>query len=287
MRIYPLFVYFTTFAIMISANQPIGIFDSGIGGLTVANAIAKTLPHEDFIYFGDIAHLPYGDKSPDTIRYYSLRIAKFLMDQNCKMVVVACNSASTAANNVLLEFFQDRCHFVNVVDPLVDVCIDKQLNKVGIIATKATISSNVYQKQLRSGQANLMIHAKATPLFVPMIEEGFVHNNISHSIIENYLSDPGFKDMEALLLACTHYPLIKSSIQQYLGDKVEVLESSELAAKAVLKTLEKEGLLNSKKEKGQHKFFVSDLTDSFAQTARYFYGEDIELAHHPLWEDRP
>ena len=93
--------------------------------------------------------------------------------------------------------------------------------------------------------------------------------------------------MEALLLACTHYPLIKSSIQQYLGDKVEVLESSELAAKAVLKTLEKEGLLNSKKEKGQHKFFVSDLTDSFAQTARYFYGEDIELAHHPLWEDRP
>jgi glutamate racemase len=269
---------------MKSKEQAIGIFDSGIGGLTVANAIAKELPNEDFIYFGDTAHLPYGDKSQDTIRYYSLRIAKFLLDKNCKMVVVACNSASTAANSVLLEFFQDRTHFINVVDPLVNACVTLKLSKVGIIATKATISSGVYQKQLKEKQENLKVHAKATPLFVPMIEEGFVHNNISQSIIENYLDDEGFNNMNALLLACTHYPLIKNSIQEYLGPNIKVLESSEVAAKAVRKTLEENDLLNPKTEKGDHKFYVSDLTESFAQTAQHFYGEDIDLNHLALWD---
>ena len=269
---------------MKSKNQAIGIFDSGIGGLTVANAIARELPNEDFIYFGDTAHLPYGDKSPDTIRYYSLRIAKFLLDQNCKMVVVACNSASTAANKVLLEFFQEGTHIVNVVDPLVDACVSLQMSKVGIIATKATIGSGVYQKQLKEKQAELDIHAQATPLFVPMIEEGFVHNNISQSIIEKYLGDEGFRNMNALLLACTHYPLIKDSIQEYIGPDINILESSEVAAKAVRSTLEKNDLLNPKSNPGDHKFYVSDLTDSFAQTARHFYGEDIDLTHLPLWD---
>jgi glutamate racemase len=269
---------------MKSKNQAIGIFDSGIGGLTVANAIAKELPNEDFIYFGDTAHLPYGDKSPDTIRYYSIRIAKFLLDQDCKMVVVACNSASTAANKVLLEFFQDRTHVINVVDPLVDACVKLKFSKVGIIATKATIRSGVYQKQLKEKQEDLEVHAQATPLFVPMIEEGFVHNNISQSIIKNYLSDAGFKDMNALLLACTHYPLIQNSIREYLGPDIQILESSELAAKAVRETLEAHDLLNPKKQKGDHKFFVSDLTESFAQTAQHFYGADIDLTHLSLWE---
>lgn len=266
------------------SKQPIGIFDSGIGGLTVANAIATALPQEDFIYFGDTAHLPYGDKSSDTIRYYSLRIAKFLLDQNCKMVVVACNSASTAASQVLLDFFQENTHFVNVVDPLVQACLNKSYSKVGVIATKATIGSGVYQKALKDGQDKLDVHALATPLFVPMIEEGFVHNQISQSIIENYLKDPGFQNMDALLLACTHYPLIKSSIQAYLGPQIEIMESSEVAADMVKQILTEKHLLNPGPQQGKHKFFVSDLTDSFRQTAEHFYGEAIQLEHLPLWD---
>ena len=188
------------------ANQPIGIFDSGIGGLTVANAIRHRLPNEQLCYFGDTAHLPYGDKSGDAIRYYSLKITKFLLEQQAKMIVIACNSASTAAYEVILDFFPDRALFVNVVDPLVEAVCAKGYKKVGLIATKATVGSGVYQKQLIKTQPDLEVVALATPLLVPMIEEGYAHSRISKSIIEDYLSHPGFEDIDALLLACTHYP---------------------------------------------------------------------------------
>ncbi|MCB0681391.1 MAG: glutamate racemase, partial [Saprospiraceae bacterium] len=196
-----------------SARRPIGIFDSGIGGLTVAHALAQQLPNEELIYFGDTAHMPYGERSADAIRYYSLRIVKFLLDKNCKMIVIACNSASTAAYQVLLDFFHEQALFVNVVDPLVERVAGEQFHKVGIIATKVTIRSGIYEQQLRSLQPDLRIHALATPLLAPMIEEGYIHNNLSQAVISQYLSDPGFGDIDALLLACTHYPLIRSDIE--------------------------------------------------------------------------
>ncbi len=263
-------------------KQPIGVFDSGIGGLTVANAINRYLPNEEIIYFGDTAHLPYGDKSADAIRYYCLKIVKFLLERDCKMIVIACNSASSAAYDTLVDFFPGEAIFVNVVDPLVTGVIEKSYKKIGIIATKATIRSDVYQRKLREQQSNLEVAALETPLLVPMIEEGYFDNNISQVIIENYLSNEQFKGIEALLLACTHYPLIRSDIEDYLGKAVDVLDSTLFTVRDIENKLRKRDLLNDHKEK-DHQFYVSDFTQSFEETTRLFYNEHLQLDHYSIW----
>lgn len=266
----------------LTAQQPIGIFDSGIGGLTVANAIVNRLPNEEIIYFGDTAHVPYGDKSADAIRYYCLRIAKFLLEKNCKMIVVACNSASSVGYHVLTDFFKGQALFVNVVDPLVEATAQGNYKKVGIIATKATTQSKVYPRQLLSRAPSTEVFALATPLLAPMIEEGYVSSKISYVLLENYLSDPGFANIEAMLLACTHYPLIHSAIQTYFQNKVNVLDSTDVVAQAVYQQLDIHHLLNDQKRRC-HQFFVSDYTPSFEQTTRIFYKEDIKLEQCLLW----
>ncbi len=264
------------------SDRPIGIFDSGIGGLTIASAIHKLLPEERIIYFGDTAHLPYGEKSLDAIRYFSLRICRFLLDHQCKAIVVACNSASTAAYEVLLEFFKDKALFVNVVDPLVEACCNHGFKRVGIIATHATVQSGVYERQLRKCREDIIVQALATPLLAPMIEEGFVHNTISHSVIETYLSDPILNGIETLLLACTHYPLIRAEIMNYYHNRIPVMDSTEVTAHALKKALESQALLNTKKT-GQDRFYVSDFSESFLKTTRLFYPEDISLELNNIW----
>ncbi len=265
-----------------AASRPIGIFDSGIGGLTVAKAIASALPNESIVYFGDTAHLPYGDKSPDAIRYYSLKIVKFLLERDCKLIVIACNSAATAAHSVLMEFFSGQVPFVDVVNPLVDAVAKSSVRRVGIIATKATILSGVYQQKIAAINPNIEVRALATPLLVPMIEEGFVSGRISDAIIQNYLSDPTLAGIEAILLACTHYPLIKGRIQDFLGKKVAVLDSTDVVVDKVRQLLSDTGTVAIRKERS-HQFFVSDYTDSFEQTTRLFYKEEIHLEHIPIW----
>lgn len=263
-------------------RKSIGIFDSGVGGLTVANAIHKTLPNEHLIYFGDTAHLPYGDKSADAIRYYSLKISKFLLEQNCKMIVIACNSASSAAYNTLLDFFDGKALFVNVVDPLVSAVVEKEYDEIGVIATKATIRSNIYRDKIKHKLQNAKVHLLATPLLAPMIEEGFFRGDISATVIDNYLGKKDFEAIDALLLACTHYPLIKKEILEYFNHKVDVLDSTDVVAMYVKNMLEKEGLLSMKKEQ-ENIFYVSDYTSSFEDTAKIFYGEDIALQTTNIW----
>lgn len=263
-------------------KQPIGVFDSGIGGLTVANAINRYLPNEEIIYFGDTAHLPYGDKSADAIRYYCLKIVKFLLERDCKMIVIACNSASSAAYNVLVDFFPGEAIFVNVVDPLVEAVADNNFQKIGIIGTKATIRSKVYQRKLREQQPDLKVASIATPLLAPMIEEGYFHNRVSQVIIETYLSNEEFSDIEALLLACTHYPLIRNDIKSFLGKEVEVLDSTLFTVKNIEAKLLKQGLLNNEKN-NTHQFYVSDFTQSFEETTRLFYDEHLQLEHYAIW----
>jgi len=263
-------------------SKSIGIFDSGIGGLTVANAIQKTLPNEHLIYFGDTAHLPYGDKSADAIRFYSLKISKFLLEQNCKMIVIACNSASSAAYNTLLDFFEGRTLFVNVVDPLVSAVTDKGYDNIGVIATKATIRSNIYRDKIKHRLQKANVQSMATPLLAPMIEEGFYQGNISHSVIDTYLGRKEFAIIDALLLACTHYPLIKNEIETYFNNKVAVLDSTDVVANAVSELLRKENLLALERTK-KNEFYVSDYTKSFEDTAKVFYGEEIELKTANIW----
>lgn len=263
-------------------NRPIGIFDSGIGGLTVANAVVRLLPEEQIIYFGDTAHMPYGDKSADAIRYYSLRIAKFLLEQQCKLIVVACNSASSAAYNVLLDFFEHRVLFVNVVDPLVEEVVRQGFSTVGVIATKTTVHSGIYPSRLRDKMPGIQVRSLATPLLAPMIEEGFVHDAISRSVLDTYLGDPVLSDIEALLLACTHYPLIRKEIDDWYQGRVRILDSTDVVAHAVRQRLEEKGLRRDEPAPA-HRFYVSDFTPSFEATTRLFYGQEIHLEHFGLW----
>jgi len=267
----------------LEAEKAIGIFDSGIGGLTVANAISKRLPNESIVYFGDTAHLPYGEKSADAIRYYSLAIGKFLLEKNCKAIVIACNSASSAAYNTMVDFFRDKAIFVNVVDPLVEKICTKDIHTVGVIATKATIQSGMYQKKIREQKPDWDVRAMATPLLVPMIEEGFIKGEISEAIIHNYLDQHEMQGLDALLLACTHYPLIRPQIEKILGPNVLVYDSIDVVTDYTARVLSEKNLLRVTPEKPSRHFYVSDLTSSFEETTRLFYPEEIHLEHCPIW----
>jgi len=265
------------------ASQPIGVFDSGIGGLTVAHAIRNLLPNESMIYFGDTAHLPYGDKSEPAIQAYSIKIADVLLKKGCKVIVIACNSASSAAYELLKEYVRKDTHIINVIDPMVEFVLEHFPGKnVGLIGTKRTVQSNVYARKITEGKKNITLHSLATPLLAPMIEEGFFNNQISHEIIAQYLSDPALNNIEALILACTHYPLIKKEIDSFYQGKMTILDSSEIIAIALKKYLEKEGILNEQLTPQQH-FLVSDYTESFEAAARMFFHEAVHLEKHPLW----
>lgn len=268
----------------LQSHQPIGIFDSGIGGLTVAKAIHEHLPNEQLLYFGDTAHLPYGDKSPEAILYYAETITQFLIERGSKMVVVACNTASAVAYEHLQFRFGDQIPIINVIDPVVKATLQIEgLQRVGVIGTKGTIQSNTYEKRIRSLQAHVQVASLATPLLVPMIEEGYFDNQISHTIIEAYLNYPDFQQIEALILGCTHYPLIKSVIESHLQGRIKVMDSTEVVAGAVQQRLQRFGLLFQQKPNPHH-FLVSDYTHSFEQTARLFFQEDITLEHVNIWD---
>lgn len=260
-------------------NQfPIGIFDSGIGGLSVANAVSKLLPNEQIIYYGDTAHLPYGDKSPDLIKHYSLRISEFLMrNEKCKSIVIACNTASAAAYEYLRDTHKGRVPIFNVIDPIVEAVIqDESIRTVGIIATKATIHSGTYQEKFQRRKPSLKVKAVATPLLASMIEEGFYNNTISQAVIHNYLAQTELADIDALVLGCTHYVMIKNEIDAYYNHKVKLFDSTDITAAKVKDILQKENLLSSSPV-GANKFYVSDFTESFAAAAAKFYGENIHL----------
>ncbi|MBX9852337.1 MAG: glutamate racemase [Cytophagaceae bacterium] len=265
-------------------NQPIGIFDSGIGGLTVAYAVKQALPDENIIYFGDTAHLPYGDKSTAAIQAYSIKICDLLIKHNCKVILIACNSASSAAYQLAKEYVGSKAKVINVIDPAVMYIGEHFENKtIGLIGTKKTVNSNVYQRKLDKLNKNITLKSLATPLLVPMIEEGFFDNNISEKIIHQYLSDARLASIEALILGCTHYPLIKKQIQNYYGDKVKVIDSSHVVAAHLKSFLKSKDLLN---DTGEHynKFFVSDYTHSFAESTKIFFREEVNLEYYPLWE---
>lgn len=265
-------------------TQPIGVFDSGIGGLTVAHAIRRLLPNESMIYFGDTAHLPYGDKSEAAIQAYSIKIADILVRKGCKIIVIACNSASSAAYELLTEYVRKDIHIINVIDPMVDLVLQQFPGKhVGLIGTKRTVQSDVYSRKIHEGKKNIHLHSLATPLLAPMIEEGFFNNQISHEIIAQYLSDGALANIEALILACTHYPLIKNEIKAVYDGKVNILDSSEVIAKALKQHLEDQRLINDAGSKPHHQFLVSDYTESFEASARMFFHESVHLERHTLW----
>jgi len=269
---------------MTHAQRPIGIFDSGIGGLTVAYAVTQVLPNENIIYFGDTAHFPYGDKSTAALQSYSVKITDMLLQHNCKVILIACNSASSAAYQLVKEYVGSRAKVINVIDPIVRyVGVHYPKKKVGLIGTKKTVSSNVYQRKIDKLNKEITLKALATPLLAPMIEEGYFNNAISESIILNYLEDNSLDGIESLILGCTHYPLIKDQIESLYKDGVDVIDSSDIVAAAVKDYLAEHNLLNTNAQP-EHKFYVSDYTQSFAESTRLFFRQEVHLERYPLWE---
>jgi glutamate racemase len=255
-------------------NNPIGIFDSGVGGLTVANQIIKLLPNHDVIYFGDIAHLPYGDKSKEAIQEYSYLICKFLVSEGCKNIVVACNTASAFAFNKLTKDFKDVTLF-NVIDPVVKYIADNYKDcQVGVIGTKGTIGSRIYPNKIKKLNKSLLVKSMATPLLVPLIEEGLFNTTISKAIIKNYLSSKSLKEVECLVLGCTHYPLVQDEIEAFYNRKnVKVINSAKVIARSICEYLNNE----ERQEEGKMKVYVSDYTSAFEKNARKFFGAKLKL----------
>lgn len=267
------------------SSAPIGLFDSGIGGLTVAHSVLNVLPNEQLIYFGDTAHMPYGDKSSAAIQAYSVRIADLLLQEKCKLILIACNSASAAAYELVKEYVGSRAVVMNVIDPVVRYLSKHFSNKtIGLFGTRQTVASNIYRKKIDEQHCGIDLHVYATNLLAPAIEEFGQHAILDH-LIEHYVASAQFPSLHALVLACTHYPIIKEQIKKQLSADCALIDASEIVATSVKNTLQRLNMQNENERvlKRRH-FYVSDYTESFARNARLFFGDHIQLEHYPLWD---
>ncbi|HAB32448.1 MAG TPA: glutamate racemase [Cryomorphaceae bacterium] len=264
-----------------TSDGPIGLFDSGVGGLTVARALARKLPHERLLYFGDTAHLPYGEKSPEAIRSYALGISRHLIEQGAKAIVVACNSASAVALDVLQAELDIPVY--NVIDPVVAHLHRQNAKHIGIWGTRATVSSGIYPRKLAEVLPTSEVHTMATPLLVPVIEENLLRGEVTDAVVSLYLRDPRMQGVAHLVLACTHYPLIATQIAKQLESKVNLLRVPTIVANAIARELGDAGLLRQTPHPEPHHFAVSDYTDSFAKVSRIFFGKGIHLVEENIW----
>jgi len=267
-------------------TAPIGIFDSGIGGLTIAKAIRKRLPAESFIYFGDTAHMPYGEKSPQTIREFSSGIAHHLLNSQCKAIVIACNSASATAFEEVRTLCGESVPVINVIDPVIDYIGNfSGIHKIGVIGTRATINSGIYAQKLTEKYPELTIESLATPLFAQMVEEGFYDNSVSREVIRAYLKNDAFREIEALILGCTHYPLLQNDLKDFFWDKVQIIDSPMVVAEELANVILSKGLQSQNQNKtGAFECQVSYLTPTFQKIANTIFGESVELKELDIWK---
>ena len=250
-------------------NSPIGIFDSGLGGLTVFNQLKKNLPHEQFIYLGDTAHLPYGDKSPKTIINYSKKISKFLFHKQIKLLIVGCNTASAVALKEINKM--SNVPIVDVIGPCVDrAVLETQNQSIGIIGTETTIASHSYQKKIHQINDSIKVHTQSCPLFVPIIEEGLLNHTILQEAIKLYLSKLKSAMIDTLILGCTHYPIIKAQIKKEIGLGINIIDSSIVTAEYVENFLKNNKLFSTKKTANEDIFYVTDLSTKFTKIAAMF-----------------
>ena len=260
-------------------KNPIGIFDSGVGGLTVLAEVKKSLPDESVFYLGDTARVPYGSKSVDVVSHYSLANVNLLMALGVKAVVVACNTASAAALSFVQERFPNLT-IIGVIEPVVEYMLTRpELKRIGIIGTNTTILSGAYQKALIRGNKELDISAKACPLFVHLVEEGLFNGEITEKAIDMYLSAMKKNPPDALVLGCTHYPMLRNVINDYFGGKVEILDTAFYTAKKLAEILSKNGLENCGSVEND-RFFVTDDPNSFKSTAELFLGCKVDNVYH-------
>lgn len=258
-----------------AADAPIGVFDSGIGGLTVVRALQAELPQEDIVYFGDTARLPYGTKSAETIARFAAEDANFLVERGVKLVVVACHSASSVA----LLGLEQSCPVpvLGVIEPGTRALVAAtRSRRVAVIGTTLTIAAGAYERAIRALRADVHILAKATPLFVALAEEGWLDNEVAEATARRYLDGITGGGVDALLLGCTHFPLLSGVISRVLGDGVKVVDSSLETARAVKRLLAARELGASRSGRGRPQFFLSDLSPSFEAVGARFLGAPLE-----------
>jgi len=250
-------------------NAPLGIFDSGVGGLTVVRAVQQLLPSEDIVYLGDTARVPYGSKSPETIRQFSHEDVRFLLDRGVKTVVVACNTATAHALPSLQERYQ--VPIIGVIEPGVEaVLADPGAQRIGIIATRGTVRSHAYQHALALRRTGLILHATPAPLLVPLVEEDWLDHPSTLAALHTYLDPMLDRGIDTLLLACTHYPLLIPVLRNFLPEGVRLVDSATTCAEHVKNDLTSLGLLSEKPDPGKLEIHLTDLSDQFEDLARRF-----------------
>ena len=250
-------------------NAPLGIFDSGVGGLTVVRAVQQLLPAEDIVYLGDTARVPYGSKSPETIRQFSHEDVRFLLDRGVKIVVVACNTATAHALPSLQERYQ--VPVIGVIEPGVEAVLsDPAAQRVGIIATRGTVRSHAYQHALALRRTGLVLHATPAPLLVPLVEEDWLDHPSSRAALHTYLDPMLDRGIDTLLLACTHYPLLIPVLRDFLPEGVRLVDSATTCAEHVKNSLTELDLLSDNVDPGKLEILLTDLSDQFEDLARRF-----------------
>ena len=265
--------------LIMDKNAPIGVFDSGVGGLTVAREIMRQIPNERIVYFGDTARVPYGSKSKDNIIKFSRQIIRFLQTENVKAIVIACNTASALALDEMQQEFD--LPILGVVKPGAKVAVETTANKrIGLIGTEANIRSGVYTRYIKSLDDEAKVFEKACPLFVPLVEEGWLHDDITLQVASRYLEELKEKDIDTLIMGCTHCPLIRSTIRKVMGDKVNLVNPAYETAIELKNLLERDNLANKcdvDSPSSMYRFYVSDAEEKFKLFANSILPFDITM----------
>lgn len=263
---------------MTQPEKPIGIFDSGVGGLTVAREIFNILPTEDVIYFGDVGRSPYGGRSKEILTQFTKQDISFLLEQKVKFIICACNTASSVALEDVVG--STPVKVVGVLEPGARAAIERtKSGRIGVIGTHATINSNAYARLIHDMDPALKVFSLACPLFVPLAEEGYIDKEATRLIAVDYLRTMRDVEIDTLVLGCTHYPLLRHIIADVMGSKVTLIDSGAETASVASKMLKDEDLLshvNGRSRKGDHSFYVSDVPEKFSQVAGRFLGEPVE-----------
>src|SRR6267378_728455 len=253
---------------MARQSSPIGVFDSGVGGLTVFREIARALPHQSLIYLGDSARVPYGTKSPETVTRYALQAAAYLLDRGIGMLVVACNTATAAA----LPALQAKLPVpvIGVVEPGARAAVERTRGRVGVIATEGTVRSKAYTRAIHELDAKIAVIESAAPLFVSLAEEGWANTHVAREVAEIYLEPLLDAGIDTLVLGCTHYPILRGTIEHVVGDEVAIVDSAETTAQAVLRAAPKSN------SEASHLFLVTDAAERFRRIASEFLEQEIK-----------
>lgn len=264
--------------------RPIGVFDSGIGGLTVFRELVRALPGEQLLYFGDTARVPYGTKSGDTVIRFTLEAGDFLRDQGVKALVIACNTASAYALPALER--QLSIPILGVIDSGARAAVEAtRSGRVGVIATPATVASGAYERALRSLDPALAISVRACPLFVPLVEEGWTHHAVTRMVAEEYLAPIRAENVDTLILGSTHYPHLRDVVQEVMGPEVRLVDAGEKTALALSEMLRARALAAPRGARPEHRIFLTDLLPAFRDTGERFLGQTLPPVEVVSWQD--